>query len=399
MNILFVHEVDWLGKVVFDVHSLAEGLSLLGHRVYAVDYESMWKPHERPIISKGKVKYGVSRAIKGSSVCLISPPFVKIPVLSRVSAFFAYWYLIGKVIKRCKIDCIVLYAVPTSGLQTIFWAKLFGVPVVFRAIDVLSELVSYQFLRPIIRIMERTIYSQVDAILALTNKLREYVVSMRAKPDKAELLPMVIDDIFIPTNADVLRKKLGFAKDDKIILFIGTLFAFSGLDMFIPQFSSYVKNNPKLKLLIVGDGIQRRKLEALAKEYNLVNNVVILGFQPYSDMPQYIGMADVCLLSFMKCKATDAVFPGKLVQYLACGKPVVMQPLDGVRSVIAGENQGVVYVFNPDEMAKEVLSLLESPKCHLIGQAGIAYAKQNHDIKLVIKRLEDKLKDLVYGER
>ncbi len=40
MNILFIHEVDWINKVVFDIHSLAEALSLLGHRVFAIDYEN-----------------------------------------------------------------------------------------------------------------------------------------------------------------------------------------------------------------------------------------------------------------------------------------------------------------------------------------------------------------------
>ena len=42
MNILFIHEVDWLNKVVFDIHSLSESLSLLGHQVYAIDYENTW---------------------------------------------------------------------------------------------------------------------------------------------------------------------------------------------------------------------------------------------------------------------------------------------------------------------------------------------------------------------
>ena len=41
MNILFVHEVDWLEKVVFDIHFLAESLSLLGHQVYIIDYQDM----------------------------------------------------------------------------------------------------------------------------------------------------------------------------------------------------------------------------------------------------------------------------------------------------------------------------------------------------------------------
>ena len=42
MNVLFVHEVNWLRKVVFEIHTLAELMSLSGHRVYVIDYESMW---------------------------------------------------------------------------------------------------------------------------------------------------------------------------------------------------------------------------------------------------------------------------------------------------------------------------------------------------------------------
>ena len=40
MNILFVHEVEWLHKVVFDIHLLSEALSLLGHQVFAIDYDN-----------------------------------------------------------------------------------------------------------------------------------------------------------------------------------------------------------------------------------------------------------------------------------------------------------------------------------------------------------------------
>lgn len=80
MNILFVHEVDWLKKVVFDIHSLSESLSLLGHQVYAIDYESMW-------IRESLFDFGslvtreykpVARARPGASVCLRSPGLIKI---------------------------------------------------------------------------------------------------------------------------------------------------------------------------------------------------------------------------------------------------------------------------------------------------------------------------------
>jgi hypothetical protein len=43
MNILFIHEVDWLKKVALDFHNLAESLSLFNHLVYTIDYEDTWK--------------------------------------------------------------------------------------------------------------------------------------------------------------------------------------------------------------------------------------------------------------------------------------------------------------------------------------------------------------------
>ena len=41
MNILFVHEVDWSTKVVFDLHSLSELLSIFGHKVFVIDFPGL----------------------------------------------------------------------------------------------------------------------------------------------------------------------------------------------------------------------------------------------------------------------------------------------------------------------------------------------------------------------
>ena len=68
MNVLFIHEVDWLAKVVFDIHTLAESLSLRGHRIYAIDYENTWR--RASLLDLGNLKTkeidGISRAFPGS---------------------------------------------------------------------------------------------------------------------------------------------------------------------------------------------------------------------------------------------------------------------------------------------------------------------------------------------
>ena len=98
MNILFVHEIDWLRKVVFEIHTLSELLSRRGHRVYAIDYESMWKKEHAFDFGSLKTRTvdGVSRAYPDASVHLIRPGFVKIPGISRLSA----WFTQGKEIRR-----------------------------------------------------------------------------------------------------------------------------------------------------------------------------------------------------------------------------------------------------------------------------------------------------------
>ena len=404
MNILFVHEVDWLNKVVFEIHSLSELLELLGHRVYAIDYESMWA--KTGFFDFGslrtKVLSGVSRAYPDSSVCLTRPGFIKIPGLSRLSAAFTHYREIEKTIKEKDIDIVVLYSVPTNGLQTVYLCRKLGVPVVFRAIDIPNQLVPYSVLRPITRIAERELYSNVDLILTLSPMLSNYVISMGAPKTRVELLLLGVDTETFHPNLDCtdILQKLGLSKDDNIIAFIGTLFDFSGLDTFIHRFPEVIEQIPSAKLLIVGDGPQRPKLEGIIAELGLQKQVIITGFQPYQTMPYYINLAAMCINTFLITHATKDIFPTKIVQYLACGKPVLATPLPGMKSLVHGEKQGIVYATPPDEMAAEVVALLKSDeRRQQLGQSALNYVKQTHSYNIIVQQLETVLVEMVGREK
>jgi len=394
INILVIHEVDWIRKVVFDVHWIAESMSLLGHQVYVITYESLWRQDKVKLSDR---EFVVSRAYSGSAVHLIHSKFIRIPVLSRVSASISHYFEIKRVIKEKKIDAIVLYSVPTNGLQTVHWAKRFKIPVVFRSIDVLNQLVPYSFLRPVTKLLEKKVYSNVDMILTITPKLSEYVVKLGANPNKVGILPIPVDTkLFHPlNNVDGLRQRWGL-EGSKIVLFMGTLYNFSGLDVFIARFLRVVERIPEAKLLIVGDGEQRSHLEGLIDLLGLRNNVIITGFQPYQDIPQYINLAEICINPFIINNTTKDIFPGKTVQYLACGKPLVMTPMEGVKALISGEEQGVVYTDHNFPIAEAVISLLKSDERRKrIGQNGLRYVREHHDYMQVAKQLEVILLDLI----
>ncbi|MFC1908813.1 glycosyltransferase family 4 protein [Chloroflexota bacterium] len=400
MNILFVHEVDWLNKVVFEIHNLAEALSVLKHQIYAIDYEDKWNKSE--FFNLGSLKTreftGVSRAIPGASVCLRRPGIIKIPGLSRLSAGITHYWEIQRTIRERNIDIIMLYSVPTNGLQTIHLARKFDIPVIFRSIDILHRLVRYPALRLPTRLLEKQVYAKVDDILAITPNHSRYVIGMGASESKVRLLPLPIDTtIFHPSvDCSEVRQKWGFGEKDPVVVFIGTLFEFSGLDDFIRQFSQVIAAIPEAKLLIVGDGPQCPKLERIIAELGLEKQVTITGFQPYTTMPQYISLATVCINPFLNTEATRDIFPGKIIQYIACGKATVATPLLGITSLIPGESRGVIYADNAAEMVKGVVNLLKSAEYRQrLGQAGLKYVRQTHDQQKIARQLESELVETV----
>ncbi len=399
MNILFIHEVDWLKKVVFDIHTLAESLSLRGHRVYAIDYEDTWRRNGSLNLGtlKTSERDGISRAFGGASVSLIRPGFIKICGLSRISAAFTHYQAIKRTLKNKNIDIIVLYGVATQGVQTIKAARKLNVPVVFRSIDILNQLVKYPLLRLPARMLEKYVYARADMILTLTPSLTQYVTGLSAGAKKVHLLPMPVDTgIFYPRPApDEIRLKWGIGKEDKVILFIGTLFDFSGLDDFIPHFPKVLAAVPSARLLIVGDGPQRRKLEDIVAATGLAAKVTVTGFQPYDTMPLYINLAAICINTFRITTATRDIFPGKIVQYLACGKAVVATPLPGLVAVTPGESEGMVFTGTPEEMAEKLVKLLTEPEYRQrIERNGLEYVTRVHSCESIAAQLEERLKEV-----
>jgi len=392
MNILFIHEIDWLKKVVYEIHTLPELLSLRGYNVYAIDYESMWRKTSSTDFGSLRTKQvsGV-RHYLNAKVDLIRPGFVKVPVLSRASAFVTHYTAIKKTIEKYDIDVIILYSVPTNGLQTIRLAKRYNVPVVFRSLDTLNQLVKNKVLSIATSRMEKMVYSKADLVLAINTRLGEYCKRLGAT--NVKILPLGVDtDNFRPLdNVDKLRNKWNLV-GKKVIVFMGTLPNFSGLDTFIIKFPEVLMEVPDAHLLIVGDGEQRLKLESLIHCHHLESYVTITGFQPFGKIPQYINLASVCISTFPIIGVTRDIVPLKVIQYMACGKPVVSTPLPGLTEMIEGENQGIVY----SEDIRVIAKLLKSESyIQKLGVAALKYATRVHGDENIVNQLEQELINLV----
>ena len=89
-----------------------------------------------------------------------------------------------------------------------------------------------------------------------------------------------------------------------------------------------------LRVLIVGEEGGLTKPKILAQKYGISNKVVFSGTVPYNQVPYYISCMNICLIPFKKGAVAENAFPLKLLEYMACGKPVISASLSGIKEAV-----------------------------------------------------------------
>jgi glycosyltransferase involved in cell wall biosynthesis len=389
MRILFVTEVDWMKKVVFEIHYLSELLSKRGHQVYAVDCRDpgdlkRWRTH----------RLEISRTSYGSPVTLYRPCAINLPILNRLSAFVTHYFVIDKIIKENSVEAIILYSAPTNGYHTVNLAKKYKIPVLFRSFDILHGLAG-PILGPPTKMFEKYVYRNADGILAVTSFVSHYVRELGASENKIIGMPGGVSlEIFKPLPRDEnLAAKLNIDPLAKIVVFVSTLFEFSGIEGLMRQVYSSEKTSFREVFVIVGGGPMLERYKKLAKELGINDHFIFVGKVPATEVPAYINLADICINSFDVTFITERLAPIKIFEYLACGKPVVSTPLKGAIELLHGES-GVVFCKS-EELLQTIRNLLYDETARKrLGAQGLDTIRKKFGWEKVADIVEDELKQL-----
>ena len=319
---------------------------------------------------------------------------VRLPLVSRLSGAISSGIEVLRALHHKKFDVVLLYGLPTVGVQTLIAARAFRIPVVFRAIDVSHALVPSAVLVPITKILERIVYTSVAFNVVLTPHLKRYIGSYGIPDSRIRLLPSGVDAKMFspgPRNPEVLQK-WGIGEQDLVVLFMGTIYKFSGLDVVIEGFDRVLSQHKNAKLLVVGAGEDEFRLKAMAKDRGVSGNVVFTGMQPYSILPDVIRSSDVCINPFELNDITRNILPTKLFQYMTCAKPILATELPGTRTFLPGEEEGVVYSELATFTNQLIALLSDKNKRELLGIRAHDAALQ-YDWHTIAKTMSDWLEE------
>lgn len=362
MKILFVHEVSWRKKVVYEIHDFPELLSLHGHDVSFLEYdEEEGNFSSSPVqLTRGRFSstYQMARGHVNSAVRIITPSRFLPGISGRLLAVFLHPFIIWNELRNNRPDVVVLYGIPTNGWQTVMISRHLKVPIMLRAIDVSHQLrpTSFSFL---IRKAETFVYRNTGLISANNAALVDYISKISQTTSPIDVLVPGVDLVkFVPGPKPVeLSAKYKIQDDDKVILFMGTLFRFSGLYELIGSAAEVLLADPKLKILIIGDGEDQYRINKVISELNLIGKVICVGRIEYEVLHTHLLLGDVAILPFLQTDVTECAFPGKVLQYLSAGIPTISMRLRGLESTFP-DNSGFIFVSNTDEMIMQCLKVL-----------------------------------------
>jgi colanic acid/amylovoran biosynthesis glycosyltransferase len=131
--------------------------------------------------------------------------------------------------------------------------------------------------------------------------------------------------------------------DNPIVLAVGRLVPKKGFDVLLRAFALLVRDVPNAKLCLVGDGVERASLEALACQLDLTPCVRFLGWQSPDGVRSFMKRARVLVAPSRIDRHGDRDgLPNVVLEAFVCGIPVIASPLDGIREAVTHRKTGLL---------------------------------------------------------
>ena len=205
-------------------------------------------------------------------------------------------------------------------------------------------------LHRIARWSERYVWRKADCVLPVTEVLAAHVREAGADPSRVVVVPNGIDFAKFrnATPHEAAQAALGLT--GHIVLgFTGFVREWHGLERVL----DVLKLDPRLFLLLVGDGPARASIEARARELGVEARVRITGVVPRAEVNGYVSAFDVAL----QPDVVEYASPLKLFEYLALGRAVVAPDRPNIREIL--EHGRNALLFRPGDIADMTRAIVQ----------------------------------------
>jgi colanic acid biosynthesis glycosyl transferase WcaI len=246
------------------------------------------------------------------------------------------------------------------------------------------------------RALERFVYRSARGIGVICDGFKHNLIAKGVPPDKIVVMPDYIDLEFMHPleRNNGFREQHSIKTDDFLVMYSGSVAAKQGLITLI-EAAYELRDQSNIIFFLIGEGPYLTELKQRAGQLSL-HNLRFLPLQPRDGLAQQLAAADVLVIT-QKRAVTDIVFPGKLLYYMAAGRPILAAvSSDSETGRFVHEKQvGVVVPPEDPKSLAEAISRLYKNGIGLFGQNGRRVAEEQFDRRIVLRRFCDHFSKLL----
>jgi PEP-CTERM/exosortase A-associated glycosyltransferase len=211
------------------------------------------------------------------------------------------------------------------------------------------------------RALETWALRRADHVTTICEGLRGDIVARGIPAERVTVIPNAVDiEAFDPGGVpdEALKASLGLA-GCTVVGFIGSFYAYEGLDLLLEALPRIVGTLPDVRVLLVGGGPQEQTLREQAARLGLENKVVFTGRVPHAEVQRYYDLIDVLAYPRHSMRLTELVTPLKPLEAMAQGRLLVASDVGGHRELIRNGETGVLFqAGSADSLASAIVQLL-----------------------------------------
>lgn len=235
--------------------------------------------------------------------------------------------------------------------------------------------------------LEKFLYHRADRIMINSPGFYEHIKARGGKD--LTLIPNGADmTMFLPTDYGNKFRVTHQLQDKFVVMYAGAHGLSNDLGVLI-EAANRLQEHTEIKIVFVGDGKDKQKLKKKA-DFLKLKNIIFLPSVPKEKMGETLAGANVCVAILKPIDMYKTVYPNKVFDYMAAGRPVILA-IDGVIREVVEKARGGIFVEpgNPKILAETIFKCSKSiDECKKMGSNGRAYLETNFDRTFLANKLE-----------
>lgn len=276
----------------------------------------------------------------------------RIPAIRELALMRATERRLEEVARAVRPDILHAHSPALNAIPALRVGRRLGIPVVYEVRAFWEDAAAdhgtsreWGVRYRLTRALETYAMRRAAHVTTICEGLKHDIVA-RGIPERAvTVIPNAVDIAafqFCSEPDHELKARLGL-EGMTIVGFIGSFYAYEGLDLLLMALPAVVARIPRARVLLVGGGPQEGALKLLADSLGVKDRVVFAGRVPHLEVQRYYGIVDVFAYPRHSIRLTNLVTPLKPLEAMAQGRLLVASDVGGHRELIRDGETGVLF--------------------------------------------------------